>query len=157
MALFFIFKLNKILIKLTLKELKTLPEMLEQLHLIQQLYPDYTIEIYADLLEEMLPNNYKQVVVYENEQSVGLSGFWVGTKLWCGKYLELDNVIVHPNHRSRGVGKLLTEYLNKKAVELNCKSVALDAYTHNFPAHKFYYNHGFVPKGFHFVKFLEEK
>ncbi len=156
MALFFIFKLNKILIKLTLKELKTLPEMLEQLHLIQQLYPDYTIEIYADLLEEMLPNNYKQVVVYENEQSVGLSGFWVGTKLWCGKYLELDNVIVHPNHRSRGVGKLLTEYLNKKAVEIGCKVVALDAYTNNFPAHKFYYNHGFVPKGFHFVKFLEE-
>ncbi|HRZ31811.1 MAG TPA: GNAT family N-acetyltransferase [Flavobacterium sp.] len=142
--------------KLTLKELKTLPEMLEQLHLIQQLYPDYTIEIYADLLEEMLPNNYKQVVVYENEQSVGLSGFWVGTKLWCGKYLELDNVIVHPNHRSRGVGKLLTEYLNKKAVEIGCKVVALDAYTNNFPAHKFYYNHGFVPKGFHFVKFLEE-
>jgi ribosomal protein S18 acetylase RimI-like enzyme len=142
---------------LTLKELKTLPEMLEQLHLIQQLYPDYTIEIYADLLEEMLPNNYKQVVVYENEQSVGLSGFWVGTKLWCGKYLELDNVIVHPNHRSRGVGKLLTEYLNKKAVEMGCKVVALDAYTNNFPAHKFYYNHGFVPKGFHFVKFLEEK
>jgi ribosomal protein S18 acetylase RimI-like enzyme len=141
---------------LTLKELKTLPEMLEQLHLIQQLYPDYTIEIYADLLEEMLPNNYKQVVVYENEQSVGLSGFWVGTKLWCGKYLELDNVIVHPNHRSRGVGKLLTEYLNKKAVEIGCKVVALDAYTNNFPAHKFYYNHGFVPKGFHFVKFLEE-
>ena len=157
MALFFIFKLNKILIKLTLKELKTLPEMLEQLHLIQQLYPDYTIEIYADLLEEMLPNNYKQVVVYENEQSVGLSGFWVGTKLWCGKYLELDNVIVHPNHRSKGVGKLLTEYLNKKAVEIGCKVVALDAYTNNFPAHKFYYNHGFVPKGFHFVKFLEEK
>jgi len=157
LALFFIFKLNKILIKLTLKELKTLPEMLEQLHLIQQLYPDYTIEIYADLLEEMLPNNYKQVVVYENEQSVGLSGFWVGTKLWCGKYLELDNVIVHPDHRSKGVGKLLTDYLVQKAIELNCKSVALDAYTHNFPAHKFYYNHGFVPKGFHFVKFLEEK
>ncbi len=157
MALFFIFKTNKILIKLTLKELKTLPEMLEQLHLIQQLYPDYTLEVYADLLEEMLPNNYKQVVVYENEQSVGLSGFWVGTKLWCGKYLELDNVIVHPNHRSKGIGKLLTEYLNQKAVEIGCKVVALDAYTNNFPAHKFYYNHGFVPKGFHFVKFLEEK
>ena len=77
-------------------------------------------------------------------------------KLWCGKYLELDNVIVHPTHRSKGVGKLLTTYLVQKAIDLNCKSVALDAYTHNFSAHKFYYNHGFVPKGFHFVKFLEE-
>jgi GNAT superfamily N-acetyltransferase len=132
-----------------LKELTTKAEMLNQLPLIQQLYPDFTIQIYEDLLDE--------VIILEDNKSIGLSGFWVGTKLWCGKYLELDNVIVHPNHRSRGVGKLLTEYLNKKAVEMGCKVVALDAYTNNFPAHKFYYNHGFVPKGFHFVKFLEEK
>ena len=138
-------------------ELETKAEMLNQLPLIQQLYPDFTNQIYSDLLDEMLPNNYKQVIILEDNKSIGLSGFWVGTKLWCGKYLELDNVIVHPNHRSKGVGKLLTEHLNKKAVEIGCKVVALDAYTHNFPAHKFYYNHGFVPKGFHFVKFLEEK
>ncbi len=138
-------------------ELETKAEMLEQLPLIQQLYPDFTIQIYADLLDEMLPNNYKQVIILEDNKSIGLSGFWVGTKLWCGKYLELDNVIVHPNHRSKGVGKLLTEHLNQKAVEIGCKVVALDAYTNNFSAHKFYYNHGFVPKGFHFVKILEEK
>ena len=84
---------------LTITEIHTKEEMLNQLHLIQQLYPDYTLEIYADLLDEMLQNHYKQVVVYEQEQSIGLSGFWVGTKLWCGKYLELDNVIVHPSHR----------------------------------------------------------
>jgi GNAT superfamily N-acetyltransferase len=140
-----------------LKERTTKAEMLQQLPLIQQLYPEFTEQIYSDLLDEMLPNNYKQVVAFENEIAVGLSGFWVGTKLWCGKYLELDNVIVHPNHRSKGVGKLLTEFLNQKAIDLGCKVVALDAYTNNFTAHKFYFNHGFVPKGFHFVKFLEEK
>lgn len=142
---------------ITLKELSTKNEMLQQLPLIQQLYPEFTKQIYSDLLDEMLPNNYKQLVAFENEIAVGLSGFWVGTKLWCGKYLELDNVIVHPNHRSKGVGKVLTEYLNQKAIDLGCKVVALDAYTNNFPAHKFYFNQGFVPKGFHFVKFLEEK
>ena len=139
-----------------LKELMTKEEMLEQLPLIQQLYPEFNEHIYANLLDEMLPNNYRQIVALENDAPIGLSGFWVGTKLWCGKYLELDNVIVHPNHRSKGVGKLLTTYLNQKAIELGCKLVALDAYTTNFSAHKFYYNHGFVPKGFHFVKFLEE-
>lgn len=140
-----------------LKELTTKIEMLEQLPLIQQLYPEFSEQIYSNLLNEMLPNNYKQVVAFENGTPVGLSGFWVGTKLWCGKYLELDNVIVHPNHRSKGIGKVLTEYLNQKAIDLGCKVVALDAYTNNFPAHKFYYNLGFVPKGFHFVKFIEEK
>jgi GNAT superfamily N-acetyltransferase len=140
-----------------LKEITTKAEMLQQLPLIQQLYPEFTEQIYGDLLDEMLPNNYKQLVAFENEIAVGLSGFWVGTKLWCGKYLELDNVIVHSNHRSKGVGKLLTEHLNQKAIDLGCKVVALDAYTNNFVAHKFYFNHDFVPKGFHFVKFLDEK
>jgi flagellar motor switch protein FliG len=46
---------------------------------------------------------------------------------------------------------------NQKAIDIGCKVVALDAYTNNFPAHKFYYNLGFVPKGFHFIKFLEEQ
>lgn len=144
-------------IKMQLKELTTKIEMLEQLPLIQHLYPEFTMQIYCNLLDEMLSNNYKQVVAFENEIPVGLSGFWVGTKLWCGKYLELDNVIVHPDHRSKGIGKVLTEYLNQKAIDLGCKVLALDAYTNNFSAHKFYYNLGFVPKGFHFVKFLGEK
>lgn len=76
--------------------------------------------------------------------------------MWCGRYLELDNVIVHPNHRSKGIGKILTDYLVEKAIETDCIMAVLDAYTTNFAAHKFYINHGFVPKGFHFVKYLKE-
>jgi GNAT superfamily N-acetyltransferase len=30
---------------------------------------------------------------------------WFGIKLWCGKYLEIDNFIVHPEHRKKGIGK----------------------------------------------------
>ena len=50
----------------------------------------------------------------------------------------------------------MTEYLNQKAIDENCNMIALDAYTTNFGAQKFYMNHGFVPKGFHFVKYLKD-
>jgi hypothetical protein len=30
--------------------------------------------------------------------------------------------------------------------------IVLDAFTGNFTAHRFYYNQGYGPKGFHFVK-----
>jgi hypothetical protein len=33
--------------------------------------------------------------------------------------------------------------------------IVLDAYTGNY-AQSFYYNQGFVPKGFHFLKILNE-
>ena len=137
-------------------ELGTKDEMLEQLSIIQQLYPDYTLEIYGDLLDKMIPHNYKQLIVVENGITMGLAGFWIGTKLWSGKYLELDNVVVHEDFRSKGIGSIMTEYLNQKAIDENCNMIALDAYTTNFGAQKFYMNHGFVPKGFHFVKYLKD-
>lgn len=139
------------IIELTCKE-----EMLEQLPIIQHLYADFTVEKYNALLDEMLPINYKQLIIKENNETIALAGFWIATKLWCGKYLELDNVIVHPNHRSKGIGKVITEYLIQKAIDNHCTMAALDAYTTNFAAQKFYMNHGFVPKGFHFVKYLKE-
>ena len=105
----------------------------------------------------MLPNNnYGQVAVFDGEKCVGISGYWLGTKLWCGKYLELDNVIVINEYRSQGVGKILSEYLENKAILNNCTIQVLDAYTSNFKAHRFYYNQGFSPKGFHFIKVMDE-
>ncbi|MBP6001257.1 MAG: GNAT family N-acetyltransferase [Flavobacterium sp.] len=136
-------------------ELTTIEEMMEQFSLIQQLYPDYSTEKYHDLLSAMLPNNYKQLIVVANGITIGLAGFWIGTKLWSGKYLELDNVVVHEDFRSKGIGSIMTDYLNQKAIDEQCNMIVLDAFSTNFGAHKFYMNHGFVPKGFHFIKFLK--
>lgn len=140
-----------------IKELKTLEEMLSQIETMKYLYPKLTLEKYQSYLQEMIPHNYNQVAVFEGDVCVGLSGFWIGTKLWCGKYIELDNFIVHPGHRSKGIGKLITDYINDKAIAIGCTSTVLDAYTTNFTAHRFYYNQGYGPKGFHFVKVLNEE
>jgi GNAT superfamily N-acetyltransferase len=131
--------------------------MLKYLSVIQELYPTLTLEEYDKDLSEMLPNNkYGQVAVFDGENCLGISGFWIGTKLWCGKYLEIDNLIVSSKFRSKGVGKLIFDLLTKKAIEEKCSMMALDSYTANFRAHKFFYNEGFGPKGFHFVRILEK-
>jgi len=142
---------------MTIRELTTLEEMLPHLDVLQHLYPKLTIERYKEMLKDMLPNNYTQIAVYENDKCVAISGCWLGTKLWCGKYLELDNVIVHPEHQMKGIGKLISAYLEEKAKEIGCTILVLDAYTTNFQAHRFYYNQGFGPKGFHFVKVLNKE
>lgn len=131
--------------------------MLDQLELIQEAYPEFTSEIYDSFLTEMLPLRYGQVHVVEENVCIGLAGFWINTKLWCGKYLELDNVIVSKEHRSKGIGRIITEYLVEKARENDCNMAVLDAYTTNFGAQKFYMNLGFIPKGFHFIKYLKEE
>ena len=140
-----------------IKELITVESMLAQLEMIQHMYPKMTLEKYKTFLNEMVPHNYTQIAVFENETCIGITGCWFSTKLWSGKYLEIDNFVVHPEHRSKGIGKMLTDFVNQKALDLGCTNIVLDAYTNNFPAHRFYYNQGYGPKGFHFVKILDEE
>ncbi|MFV5690766.1 GNAT family N-acetyltransferase [Flavobacterium sp. LT1R49] len=143
--------------QLEIKELTTLDEMLSNIEVMRFLYPTFTLEKYGSYLVEMIPHNYKQVAVFENGICVAVSGFWSGTKLWSGKYIEIDNFIVHPEHRSKGLGKMMTDYIDAKAKETGCTMIVLDAFTGNFTAHRFYYNQGYVPKGFHFLKILNEE
>jgi GNAT superfamily N-acetyltransferase len=141
---------------LKVKELHDIKEMLSHFDVIQFLYPNLAFEIYESHLQQMIPHNYGQLAVFEGEKCVGLTGFWIGTKLWCGKYIEMDNFIVHPDHREKGVGQTMTDYFNQKAKDLGCTMIVLDAFTGNFKAHRFYYNQGYSPKGFHFVKIIDE-
>jgi hypothetical protein len=85
---------------LLLKEL-TKEEMLAQFDIMQHLYTNFSLEKYESYLDEMVPHNYKQIAVLKG-CLCGLSGLWFGIKLWCGKYLEIDNFIVHPEHRKKG-------------------------------------------------------
>ncbi|NHM00570.1 GNAT family N-acetyltransferase [Flavobacterium difficile] len=129
-------------------------EMLAQFPIIKELYPDYTLEKYSTLLDEIVKGNYSQIIVTENNETIALTGVWIGTKLWCDKYVEIDNFIVAAAYRGKKIGNLLINEVNKIAKTVGATQICLDAYTNNFTAGKFYINQGFVPKGFHFVKFL---
>jgi GNAT superfamily N-acetyltransferase len=152
--IFVVLFLNSIQLKLV--ELTTVPEMLAQIETMQHLYPNLTVEKYESYLKEMVPHNYKQLAVFEDDVCVGVTGFWTAMKLWTGKYVEIDNFIVHSDHRAKGIGKMMTDYIDAKARAEGCTAIVLDAFTGNFTAHRFYYNQGYVPKGFHFLKILDE-
>jgi GNAT superfamily N-acetyltransferase len=140
-----------------IKELTTVSEMVSQLPLIQQLYPKMTLNKYESFLKDMIPNHYTQIAVFEHHKCIGITGCWFSTKLWSGKYLEIDNFVVDEAHRSQGIGKILIDFVEQKALHLGCTNIVLDAYTTNFAAHRFYYNQGYQPKGFHFVKILDQE
>jgi GNAT superfamily N-acetyltransferase len=139
------------------KELQTVAEMLEQIEMIRFLYPNMSYKKYEAYLTEMTSRNYTQVAIFENQTCVGLTGCWFGIKLWSGKYIEIDNFIVHADYRGKNIGKLMTDFINQKAQGLDCSMIVLDAFTGNFDAHRFYYKQGYEPRGFHFIKMLDEK
>lgn len=136
---------------------KSFEELAFNYSVIKQLYDtDFTYEKYCSLLPDMISKGYSQIALYDKEKLIAVSGYWVSTKLYTGKYLEIDNFIVDNAHQSKGIGKKLIAEIEKIALQNNAKAIVLDAFTTNFGAHKFYFNQGYVPKGFHFVKFINE-
>jgi ribosomal protein S18 acetylase RimI-like enzyme len=138
----------------TIKELTTHSQMLAQHSLILQLNPAMELATYEQLLYQMLPNGYRMVCIFDGETCVGLSGFWINTKLYSGKYLEIDNFIVDARYRSKQLGKQLADWLQTEAQKHNCQTIMLDAYTSNHNAHRFYFREGFHIKSYHFYKSL---
>jgi len=132
--------------------LHSVDEMLPHLGLIQQLTPSLAPDAYRDLLTAMVPHRYAMLAVFDGDACIGLSGYWIGHKLYCGRYLEIDNFVVDKAHRSRGIGKLLVDELIAIACEEQCAHIMLDAYLENTDGHRFYERHGFVKRGYHFIR-----
>jgi GNAT superfamily N-acetyltransferase len=137
-----------------LRELTALADMIPLYPLVQQLTPTLTAEAYASMLPDMLQHGYRQVGAFLNEDCVGVSGFWVNTKLYCGRYIEMDNVVVDAAHRSAGIGKMLTDWIVEKGRAEGCRVAMLDAYVHNKEAHRFYFREGYTILGFHMLRKL---
>lgn len=135
-----------------LRTLATAEEMLPRLALIQQLTPSLTRAEYRSLLEAMIPHRYAMLAAFEGDACLGLSGYWIGHKLYSGRYLEIDNFMVDRPYRSQGVGRLLVDELMRIAEHEGCLHVMLDAYLDNTTAHGFYERLGFVKRGYHFMR-----
>ncbi|CAN5171036.1 hypothetical protein BH23BAC2_BH23BAC2_10600 [soil metagenome] len=112
----------------------------------------------ASLLEErlgeMFDQNYECFGVFEEGEMIGVFGLWFMTRHYAGKSCEPDHVYIKDTHQNRGIGKEIFNFIFNYASEKGCETAELNSYVHNFKSHKFYMNHGFVIKGYHFLKKL---
>jgi GNAT superfamily N-acetyltransferase len=126
--------------------------------LLAQLNPAVPLEIVRQRFETILADHphYQAYGAFLESTLIGLAGAWVATKVWCGLYLEVDNLVIDPAHRSCGAGTLLLKTLEIRAKELGCNLLVLDSYVSNSPSHRLYHRLGYEIRGFHFVKELED-
>jgi len=137
-----------------IREIKSEKAMLQQFPLLKQLNPSLEKSDYSKMLPIMIRNGYRMVGAFDKKNCIGLSGFWVNIKIWCGKYIEPDNVVVNQQYRSAGVGKMLMDWVIEEGKKLGCKVSTLDSYVGNDKSHNFYFREGYHIKGFHFYKDL---
>lgn len=81
---------------------------------------------------------------------VGVAGVRPMELLYCGRILQIDDLIVSEAERSMGVGKALVDHVKAEAVAQERSEVHLDSALMRADAHRFYFREGFERLGYHF-------
>lgn len=96
--------------------------------------------------------HYHAFGAFIDGRPAGIAGAWIATKIWCGLYLEIDNLVVDPAQRSSGIGTALIRHLEDFGRERGCLISVLDSYASNRASHRLYHRMGYEIYSFHFVK-----
>jgi len=126
----------------------------ESIDLLKTFYPTINPEILSERLSVISKLDWACIGIYADKKLVGLTGYWINTRLYCGKYLYIDHFIVDPQFRKHGIGEKLLRRVKEVAIEEVCNHVCLDTFISNSLAQKFWFKHGFSIVGFHFVNDL---
>ena len=140
----------------TIRELVGLDQFRDVYPLVQQLNPEIDEELFIERLAAMLDEgSYRCIAAYRDEQLVGIAGFWIGTQLWCGKYVEPDNVVVDQALRGSGIGGLLMAWIEAEGNRLGCEVMKLEAYAQRTRTRELYRRAGFEEPGIVMIKPLD--
>ncbi len=112
------------------------------------------------VLEERLAimiamGGYHCIGVYDGDALIGICGIWILNKLYVGKHIEPDNVFVKEAYRSKGVGKLMMDWMYAYAKEIGCATAEVNCYKANVKGNKFWEENGFEPLAYHLLRKIE--
>ena len=121
------------------------------LRLLKQLNQEMSNALISDRFDEMIQMpNYLCFGLFEGGQLIGISSGWTTVRSYCGKQLEVDNVVIDSALQSGGRGKFFMAEIRKWCIENGYEAIGLNSYVQNSRSHKFYLNDGFKILGFHF-------
>lgn len=122
---------------------------LEQLH--RQLRPSLPDD-YARSIRDVLNDGARLVVLLEDGSPKACAVWRTYRTTFHGLRFYVDDLVVDADHRGRGYGKRLLEWLEAKARALECNAFDLESAVHRSAAHRFYFQAGLTIFAFGFTK-----
>lgn len=104
----------------------------------------------GDVKNALIPGLKKQpttliFLAYLNDEAVGIAVCFVGFSTFAARPLiNIHDLAVLPNHRGRGVGRLLLASVEGRAREMDCSKVTLEVLENNRRAMEVYHAAGFA-------------
>jgi len=131
----------------------TTPAQIESAtRLLEGQYPSLTPLQVQEGAALMRAEGWRMQGIFHGEDCKAVVMIRIGYRLYSGKFLQLECLYVHPDHRRDGYASLLFQHAEKIAEAEGCERLILDSYVDNANSHKFFYRHGYHICGFHFNK-----
>ena len=141
--------------KYTIRKLESGGERENMYPLILLRRPDLSKQEFLQMLEEMIAEDYICIGAFdEDNKCVGIGGYYIQTRFYLGKTIQVENLVIAPEFRDKGVGSALIKWIEEKGREQNCVVCVLNNSSSNHAAHKFYHREGYSIDCFHFIKEL---
>lgn len=136
----------------TITECNT-PDLIEAVTtLLEEMYTTLSPQELRAGIAEMQKDGWRYIGIFQGKQCKATVAYRIGYRIYCRKFLQLECLYVHPDHRRDGYAAALFDWAEEKAKQEKCQTLILDSYADNVPGHKFFYARGYHIRGFHFNK-----
>jgi GNAT superfamily N-acetyltransferase len=116
-----------------------------------QLRPHLSEADYIAMVGRMrVTDGFRVFAAMRDGAVVGVAGVRPMDLLYCGRILQIDDLVVSDAERSTGVGKALVDHVKSAARAEGRTEVHLDSALVRTDAHRFYDREGFERLGYHF-------
>ncbi len=109
---------------------------------------------FVPLVKNMLSEGYELAFIEAGGQAAAAIGFRYQQKLFDGKQIYVDDLTTLAEHRGKGYGGMLLDFVFDLAKERGYACVTLDSGPTRHDAHRLYLNKGFLISSMHFTKKL---
>ena len=109
---------------------------------------------YAAQLVRQTAQGYRLLAAWDGEHMVGLAGYRELENLLYGRFIYVDDLVVHPDLQRSGLGARLLNAVREDAVQRGCAHFVLDTGLHMPLAQRFYFRQGLLAHGMHFTQSL---
>jgi len=101
-------------------------------------------------IREQEKTGYRLAYIQASDRVIAVAGFRIGVNLAWGRFLYVDDLVTHPECRSKGYGAELISWLIEQAKKEGCDQLHLDSGIQREEAHRFYEHAGMTKTSFHF-------
>jgi GNAT superfamily N-acetyltransferase len=120
----------------------------------RQLRPQLPAD-YLAKMRKIFEDRGEMCVCIEGEAVLGVAVYRSFENTFSGHRFYVDDLVTDETKRSRGVGRMLMEYLAIEAKKRGCEWLELESGVQRQQAHKFYFREGMTIPSFSFRKPLK--